>query len=53
MKTTKTIILILSLFVTVSLRAVTEILLEDGFEVDDTNGTEFFATVNGSCYNSY
>lgn len=37
----------------ISLRAVTEILLEDGFEVDDTNGTEFFATVNGSCYNSY
>lgn len=37
----------------ISLRAVTEILLEDGFEVDDTIGTEFFATVNGSCANSY
>ena len=37
----------------ISLRAVTEILLEDGFEVDDTNGTEFFVTVNGSCAYSY
>lgn len=37
----------------ISLRAVTEILLEDGFEVDDMNDTEFFATVNGSCAKSY
>jgi len=35
----------------ISLRAVTEISLEDGFEVDDILGTEFFATVNGECSN--
>jgi hypothetical protein len=35
----------------VSLRAVEYISLEDGFEVDASNGTEFFATTNGECNN--
>jgi hypothetical protein len=35
----------------VSLRAVEYISLEDGFEVDTDNGTEFFATTNGTCDN--
>lgn len=35
----------------ISLRAADFISLEDGFEVDDTSDTEFFATVNGSCDN--
>ncbi len=35
----------------ISLRAVEYIQLEDGFEVDDATGTEFFATTNGTCDN--
>jgi hypothetical protein len=35
----------------VSIRAVDFIELEDGFFVDEINGTEFFATTNGTCDN--
>lgn len=35
----------------VSLRAVDYVLLDDGFEVTDEEGTEFFATTNGTCDN--
>jgi hypothetical protein len=35
----------------VSLRAVDYVLLDDGFEVTDEEGTEFFATTNGTCEN--
>lgn len=35
----------------VSLRAVEYISLEDGFEVDGSSNTEFFATTNGTCDN--